>query len=214
MAIQGTQVPMYTKHTLFLYFLIFQFFFKIFYMKNKTKQNWKKNHTKTCWAKQSIKTRLTQNKSKTHKLCKNKNKKREKEKVIESFGAIFLPHPRRTFPLIKTLNRRWGEELKPLKFERNMRALRRSLRGARKDWSWFWLPDAIMLLSCSFHTLEEHFLWLNPWTGGEGEELKPFKFDRNMRVLRRSPRGAREDWSWFWLPDAIMLLPYWVANHL
>ena len=27
MAIQGTQVPMYTKHTLFLYFLIFQFFF-------------------------------------------------------------------------------------------------------------------------------------------------------------------------------------------
>ena len=148
MAIQGTQVPMYTKHTLFLYFLIFQFFLKNFCMKNKTKQNWKNNHTKTCWAKQSIKTRLTQNKSKTHKLCKNKNKKREKEKVIESFGAIFLPHPRRTFPLIKTLNRRWGEELKPLKFERNMRALRRSLRGAREDWSWFWLLDAIMLLPC------------------------------------------------------------------
>ena len=25
MAIKGTQVPMYTKHTLFLYFFIFQF---------------------------------------------------------------------------------------------------------------------------------------------------------------------------------------------
>ena len=28
MAIQGTQVPMYTKYTLFLYFFIFQFFFE------------------------------------------------------------------------------------------------------------------------------------------------------------------------------------------
>ena len=35
MAIQGTQVPMYTKHILFLYFLIFQFFF---IKKKKTKQ--------------------------------------------------------------------------------------------------------------------------------------------------------------------------------
>ena len=35
------------------------------------------------------------------------NKKRER-KVIESHGALFLPHPRRTFPLIKPLNRRWG----------------------------------------------------------------------------------------------------------
>ena len=43
MAIQGTQVLMYTKQTLFLYFsdfLIFIFNF-YFYMKNKTKQHWK-----------------------------------------------------------------------------------------------------------------------------------------------------------------------------
>ena len=52
---------------------------------------------------QNIKTRPTQNKSKTHKLCKNKNTKREK-KVIESLGALFLPHPERIFPLIKPLN--------------------------------------------------------------------------------------------------------------
>ena len=32
-----------------------------------------------------------------------------------------------------------------------------------------------------------------PLTGGEGEELKSFKLERNMRVLRRSPRGAEED---------------------
>ena len=39
MAIQGTQVPMYTKHILFLYFSDLK---KNIYMKNKTKQNKKK----------------------------------------------------------------------------------------------------------------------------------------------------------------------------
>ena len=33
MAIQGTQVPMYTKHTLFLYFSDFSIFFLIFIKK-------------------------------------------------------------------------------------------------------------------------------------------------------------------------------------
>ena len=73
------------------------------------------------------------------------NKKLEK-KVIESLGALFLPHPRRTFPFIKPLNWLWGG--KPFKFERNMRALRRSPKGAREDWSWFWFTDAIMQLLC------------------------------------------------------------------
>ena len=46
MAIQDTQVPMYTKHTLFLYFSDFSIFF--FFMKNKTKRNRKQKKTKTC----------------------------------------------------------------------------------------------------------------------------------------------------------------------
>ena len=45
----------------------------------------------------------------------------------------------------------------------------------------------------SFHTLEKSFLWANLWSGGEGEELKPFKFEKNMRALRRPPRGVRDD---------------------
>ena len=53
--------------------------------------------------KAKLKIRLTQNKNKTHKLCTKKNTKREK-KMIESLKAIFLPHLRRTFPLIKPLN--------------------------------------------------------------------------------------------------------------
>ena len=60
----------------------------------------------------------------------------------------------------------------------------------------------------SFHTLEEPFRLVNPWSSDEGEELKAFKFERNMRALRRSPRGAKEDGSWFWFPDAIMPLLY------
>ena len=39
MAIQNTQVPMYTKHTLFFVFFFFQLFLFLFEKKNK--QNWK-----------------------------------------------------------------------------------------------------------------------------------------------------------------------------
>ena len=49
------------------------------------------------------KTRLTQNLNAKHISNANKNKKREK-KVIESLGAIFLPHLGRTFPLSEPFN--------------------------------------------------------------------------------------------------------------
>ena len=49
------------------------------------------------------KTRPTQKEIKTHKLCKNKNMKREK-KVIESLEARFLPYLGRPFSLITSLN--------------------------------------------------------------------------------------------------------------
>ena len=45
----------------------------------------------------------------------------------------------------------------------------------------------------SFHTLEEPFHLANPWSGSEGSQWKPFKFERNMRVLKRSLKGAKED---------------------
>ena len=56
-------------------------------------------------SKSKHKTRLTQNESKTHKLCKKKNKKGEREIVIESLETLFLSHLGRIFPLIKPLNR-------------------------------------------------------------------------------------------------------------
>ena len=45
----------------------------------------------------------------------------------------------------------------------------------------------------SFYNLEEPFCLTDPWSGGEGEELKLFKFKRNIRALRRSLRGEKED---------------------
>ena len=64
MAIQGTQVPMYTKHTLFLYFSDFSIFFILLYQK-QNKQKLKIN--KNMLNKAKHKTRLIQNKNKTHK---------------------------------------------------------------------------------------------------------------------------------------------------
>ena len=56
--------------------------------------------------------------------------------------------------------------------------------------------------------------WLNHLEPFSFHTLKPFKFERNMWVVRRSPIGAKEDGNWFWFPDEIILLLCWVANHL
>ena len=53
MAIQGTQVPMYTKHTLFLYFYDFSKFYLFLYEKQNKAKTEKKTHKKI------IKTRCT-----------------------------------------------------------------------------------------------------------------------------------------------------------
>ena len=56
---------------------------------------------------QSIKTRLTQNLKAKHTSNAHTKKQEEREgKVIESLRALFLPHPGRTFPLIKPKNQR------------------------------------------------------------------------------------------------------------
>ena len=55
MAIQGTQVPKYTKHTLFLYFSDFSISFILFlWKKNKNKAKLKQTNKQTKNVKQSI----------------------------------------------------------------------------------------------------------------------------------------------------------------
>ena len=51
------------------------------------------------------KTRLTQNnKAKHTSNAKTKSRRGKREEVIESLGALFLPHIGRTFPFLQTLN--------------------------------------------------------------------------------------------------------------
>ena len=53
------------------------------------------------------KTRLTKNKKAKHTSnAKTKIRRGERETMTESFGALFLPHLRRTFPSSKPLIRR------------------------------------------------------------------------------------------------------------
>ena len=66
-------------------------------------------------------------------MQKQKEEGGEREKVIESLEALFFPYLGRTLPFSEPLIRGKEEELKPFKFERNMKALRRSPRGAKED---------------------------------------------------------------------------------
>ena len=50
-------------------------------------------------------TKLDRLKRKTKHSSYAKQKQEGREEMIESLGALFLPHPGRTFPLIKLLNR-------------------------------------------------------------------------------------------------------------
>ena len=115
---------MYTNTLCFCIFLIF---FSIFLYEKQNKPKLKRKKNKNKLNKVMHKTRLTQNNKAKHTSNANKNKKRREKK--------------------------WQNHLE----------------------------------SFSFHTLEEPFSLANPWSSGEGEELKPFKFERNMR--KRSKRG-------------------------
>ena len=99
MAIQGTQVPMYTKHTLFLYFSNFSFFF---YFEKQNKQHWKKNNKKK-HVKQNNKTRLTQKKNKTLKLCKTKTKTRRERRSDRITWSHFPSTPWKNLSFEQTL---------------------------------------------------------------------------------------------------------------
>ena len=52
------------------------------------------------------KTRLTQDNKTKHTSNAKQKYEEEREEVTKSLGALFLPHPKGTLPLIKPLNRR------------------------------------------------------------------------------------------------------------
>ena len=102
MAIQGTQVPMYTNTHCFCIFLIFQFLFYLFLYEKKTKIE-KKKEKKNKLNKAMHKTRLTQNNKAKHTNNAKQKQEGERDKMTESLRALFLPHLGRTFPFSKLL---------------------------------------------------------------------------------------------------------------
>ena len=91
MAIQGTQVPMYTN-TLFLYFFYFSIF--LFFMKNKIKQNWK----------QTNKNML--NNTKHKKRCKCMRKEHKKRRSIHGDNINVLAKEFKPFAI-----KRFGKQI-------------------------------------------------------------------------------------------------------
>ena len=76
-----------------------------------------------------------------------------------------------------------------MKAKHTSNAKTKTRRGERESDRITWIPFPST-------PLKNLFFWVNPWTGGEGKELKLFKFERNMRTLKRSLRGAKEDGNW------------------
>ena len=97
---------------------------------------------------QSIKTRLTQNLKTKHISNAHIKKKKRERKVTESLGALFLPHPRRTFLLIKPLNRRW--EGKTVQVRKEHEGFQKISKGSKRGLKLILVPrcyHAVVLLS-------------------------------------------------------------------
>ena len=134
MAIQGTQVPMYTKHILYLYF----YDFSIFLYEKQKKQHWKKkkkNDNNINNNMLSKTTKLDWLKRRTTHSSYAKQNQEEREEVIESLGALFLPHLGRTFSLRKPLNLWWRERIETIQVRKEHEGFKKiskkSKRGLR-----------------------------------------------------------------------------------
>ena len=97
---------------------------------------------------QSIKTRLTQNLKAKHIRNAHKKQEERERKVIESLGALFLPHPGRTFPLIKPLNRQLRG--KTVQVQKEHESFKKISEGSKRGLKLILVPrcyHAIALLS-------------------------------------------------------------------
>ena len=68
--------------------------------------------------------------------------------MTESLGALFLPHPRRTFPLIKPLNWRWGR--KTVQVRKEHEGFEKISKGSKRGLKLILVPrcyHAVALLS-------------------------------------------------------------------
>ena len=66
-------------------------------------------------------------------MQKQKHKEREK-KLIESLGALFLPHPRRIFSLIKPLNRWCGGRIETVQVRKEHEGFKKISKRSKGGW--------------------------------------------------------------------------------
>ena len=96
------------------------------------------------------KTRLTQNMKAKHTSNANTKIRREREKVIESLEALFLPHLGRTFPLSKPLNRWRGGRIETVQVRKEHEGFKKISKGSKRGWKMILVSrcdHAIALLS-------------------------------------------------------------------
>ena len=117
-------------HTVFVFFWFFNK--KIFLYEKKNKQHRKKKNSKNMLSKT---TKLDWLKRKTKHSSYAKQKQKEREGVIKSLAALFLPHLERTFPLSKPLNLYWGKRIETIQVRKEHEAFekisKRSKRGSK-----------------------------------------------------------------------------------
>ena len=65
---------------------------------------------------------------------KTQKTRRETEKVIESLGALFLPHFGRTFPLSEPLIRRGGGRVKIVQVQKEHEGLKKISKRSKRGW--------------------------------------------------------------------------------
>ena len=101
-------------------------------MKKKIEKNTNKNKLN----KTMHKTRLTQNKTKKTKHTINAKQKQEKEreKVIESLGALFFPHLGRNFPFSEPLIWRWKGRVKTVQVRKEHEGFEKISKRSKRGW--------------------------------------------------------------------------------
>ena len=110
--------------------MIFQFF----YMKNKKNntEKKKKNDNNINNNMLSKTTKLDWLERRTTHSSYAKQKQEEREEVIESLGAIFLPHLGRTFSLRKPLNLWWRERIETIQVRKEHEGFKKISKKSKR----------------------------------------------------------------------------------
>ena len=61
----------------------------------------------------------------------------------------------------------------------------------------------------SFHALEEPFLWVNPWIGGEGGRIETIQVQKEHEGFEKISKGSKKGWKLilvFWCDNVVALL--------